>query len=77
VLVGVAHDEPDGTTCRFPLKDPTQQFYPVWFLTRGRDLTLSRSATVKFLLDEFQVDINPCGHPIHDTPYGFSMALAK
>ena len=77
VLIGVAHDKPDGTARRFALKDTAQQFHLIGFLTRRGDLALSRTTTVEFTLDERYIDIDTSGHPVDDASDGFSVALAK
>jgi hypothetical protein len=77
VLIGVAHDEADGASRRFPLEDSTQQFHLVGLLPRCGNLTLSWAATVQLTLNEIQIDVDAWRHTVDDASDGFSVTLAK
>ena len=77
MLVGVAHDEVDGTARRLTLEDTTEQLHLIRFLARGRDLALSWATTIEFLLDEIHVDVDACRHAVDNATDGFTMTLAK
>ena len=73
----VTYDEADGAACRFAFKHAAEQFHLVCLLARGRYLALSRSATVQFVLDEVEIDVDACRHTIDDASYCCSVTLAK
>ena len=77
VLVLVPDDESDGTARRLPFKDAAEQFHLVCFLPRRSDMALSRTATVQFLLDEFQVDVDACRHPVDHAAYGLTVTFSE
>ena len=77
VLIGVAHDEADGTARRLTLEDATEQFHLIGFLARGCDLALSRTTAIELCLDEVHVDIDACWHAVDNASDGLTMTLAK
>ena len=77
VLIGVTHDEADGTTRRLALEDPTEQFHLIGFLARGRDLTLSWATAIELCLDKVHIDIDAGRHAVNNATYSLTMTLAK
>ena len=77
MVVGIAHQEPDGSPGGLPLEDPAEQFHLISFLSRCRNLALSGTTAVELCLDESHVDINTCWHTVDDTTDGLTMTLAK
>ena len=77
MLVGVAHDEADGTARRLALEDPAEQFHLIGFLSRRRDLALSGTTAIELCLDEVHIDVDACGHAVDHATNGLTMTLAK
>ena len=77
VLVRVPDNETDGTPCRFPFKHTTEQFHLVGFLSGSGDAALSRASAVQFLLDELQVDVDACRHPVDHAAYGLTVTFSE
>jgi hypothetical protein len=55
MVIGVSDDETNGAARRFALKYTTEQFYLVLLLSAGCNVTLSRTPSVQFLLDEVNI----------------------
>jgi len=68
--------KPMGQPVDLPSNTPLSS-YLVCLLARGRYLALSRSATVQFVLDEVEIDVDACRHTIDDASYCCSVTLAK
>ena len=77
MLVGVPHDEANGTPRRLPFEHTAQQFHPIGLLTTRRELALPRTAPVQLGLYEVQIDINAGRHFVDNTTDGLTMTLAK
>jgi hypothetical protein len=77
MLVGIAHDEANGTACGLSFKNTTEQLYTISLLAAGSDAALSWSTTIQLLLDEVDVYVNAWRHTINDAANGFSVAFAK
>ena len=77
VLVCVAHEKSDGSACRFPLENTTEQLHTVAFLAVGGDMALSWTASVQFFLNEIDVDVDACRHSVNNAANSLSVAFAK
>ena len=77
MLVRVLDNETDGTARRFPLEHATEQFHLVGFLSGSSDTALSWTPAIQFLLDEFQVDVDACRHPVNHAAYSLTVTFSE
>ena len=77
MVIGVSDDETNGAARRFALKYTTEQFYLVLLLSASCNVTLSRTPSVQFLLDELNIHQNAGGHSVDNSSDSLTMTLAK
>ena len=77
MLVGVSYYKTYRSACRLAFKDTRENFYAVFLVASCGDMALSGSSTVKFLLDEFNVNIDTGRHAIYDTSYCLTVTFTE
>ena len=77
MLIAIAHNESNGTTCTFPFKDSGKDFYDIVFFARSGKRTLSWFSTLQLALDKGFVNVDACWKTIDNASNSDTVAFSK